>query len=65
MNGLVESYNISVAAGMALYYARVMRERALGAKTDLSDEERTKLFGEYLMQSARWPRRPKEKRDSL
>lgn len=65
MNGLVESYNISVAAGMSLYYARTMRERALGATTDLSNDERAKLFEEYLMQSARWPRRPKAKRDSL
>lgn len=65
MNGLVESYNISVAAGMTLYYARTMRERALGATTDLSPTEQTELLEEYLVQSARWPRRAKEKRDAL
>lgn len=65
MNGLVESYNISVAAGMTLYYARIMRERALGASTDLSPTEQTELLEEYLAQSARWPRRAKNKRDAL
>jgi tRNA (guanosine-2'-O-)-methyltransferase len=65
MHGLVESFNISVAAGMALAAARVRRERALGARTDLSAVERDALFAAYVRQSARWIRQPKKRRDTL
>ena len=46
--GFVESLNISAAATATLAEARVARERALGAKTDLTFEEREALFQDYL-----------------
>ncbi len=39
MDGFVESFNISVAAALAMYEARSSRERLLGANADLSVEE--------------------------
>lgn len=46
--GFVESLNISAAATATLAEARLARERALGAKTDLTFEEREALYLDYL-----------------
>lgn len=54
MRGLAQSFNISVAAAIAVAQARQLRERALGAMTDLSDEERTALLVEYLEKAPGW-----------
>ncbi len=46
--GFVESLNISAAATATLAEARIARERALGARTDLTFEEREALYLDYL-----------------
>ena len=51
MAGMTESLNVSVAASTALHIARTKRERALGAMTDLSLEEREILLGDYIQRS--------------
>jgi tRNA (guanosine-2'-O-)-methyltransferase len=57
MRGLMQSFNISVAAAIALSHARRARERAIGAQTDLSADERTMLLAEYLERSGHWLKR--------
>lgn len=51
LNGFVQSYNISVAAAMALYYADRAR-RAVGAGA-LTPEERLQLEADFLMRAVR------------
>ena len=43
MDGFVESFNISVAAALAMYEARTSRERLLGSNADLTEEEQRVL----------------------
>ncbi len=65
MRGLADSFNISVAAGIALAEARRARERAIGAEGDLSRDERDLLFEHYIRLSARWLHRRKSRRYEL
>lgn len=51
MPGFTRSFNISVAAGLALYYARQARLRALGRSGDLDDAEREALTAAYYLRS--------------
>jgi len=53
MHGFVQSLNISVAAAITLNVARQGRERALGAMTDLSTEERLRLIAYWMRSSIR------------
>lgn len=52
MFGMVESLNISVAAGIALHHARKARDQATGKIGDLTDDEITRLYAAYLVKSA-------------
>ena len=54
MYGLAESLNISNAAAIAVAHGRQAREKALGAKTDLSAAQREILFEDYVRRTARW-----------
>jgi tRNA (guanosine-2'-O-)-methyltransferase len=45
--GFVESLNISAAATATLAIARAQRERAIGARTDLTATERDDLYRDY------------------
>ena len=58
MQGFAGSYNISVAAALAVTHARVARERALGACTDLEPEVRDALLLEYVEKGINWLREP-------
>lgn len=51
MRGFIQSYNISVAAAIAVSYARRQRERALGATTDLTRDESLTLMASYMRRS--------------
>lgn len=51
MYGFVQSFNISVAAGITLHTARKQRERALGAMTDLTPEERQEILAVWMCRS--------------
>jgi tRNA (guanosine-2'-O-)-methyltransferase len=51
MNGFVESYNISVAAALALYQAYRHRVEKLGKNGDLSPSERRVLEARYYLRA--------------
>ncbi len=53
MIGFVESFNISVAAAVALYHAYQQRVAALGSQGDLDDASRDRLRAEFYMRSVR------------
>jgi len=65
MRGFVQSYNVSVAAAIAIQHARGARERAIGATTDLTPSERDQLFERWVRLADRWSRTPKTKRRPL
>lgn len=48
MDGFVQSYNVSVAAALALYHARADRLRRTGRHADLSEEEQNVLLAHYM-----------------
>lgn len=48
MWGLTESLNVSVAAGISLYFATRARRQALGQAGDLTPAEQDALFAEYI-----------------
>ena len=54
MRGLAQSFNISVAAAIAIAHGREARERAIGATTDLDEATRLALFVEYLEKAPGW-----------
>lgn len=54
MSGFTSSFNVSVAASIALQHARVERERALGARTDLSPAERDAMIHDFAERSSKW-----------
>ncbi len=58
MRGFAESYNISVAAALAVSHARQARERALGALTDIDPVRRDALLLEYAERGIHWLREP-------
>lgn len=51
MHGFVQSFNISVAAAITLHTARRRRERALGAMTDMSVDERLAVLARWMRRS--------------
>lgn len=51
MHGFVQSLNISVAAAITLRVARKGRERALGAMSDLTSDERRRLLAKWMRRS--------------
>lgn len=51
MRGFTQSYNISVAAAIAVAHAREERERALGRSTDLDAAEALDLLASYMRRS--------------
>ncbi len=48
LDGFVQSYNVSVAAALALAHARADRAARTGRTGDLSDEEQKTLRAHYL-----------------
>lgn len=56
MQGFVQSFNISVAAAIALSYAYFDRVRRLGKSGDLSELERLKLKAEYYLKHVTHPK---------
>ncbi|MCS7217167.1 MAG: RNA methyltransferase [Candidatus Bipolaricaulota bacterium] len=50
MWGLVESLNVSVAAGISLYFAVRARRQALGQAGDLTPAEQEALLAEYILE---------------
>lgn len=58
MHGFVQSFNISVAAAIALYHIFVERTRVLGfAGGDLTDEQKEILRAEFSLRSSKNPDR--------
>jgi len=55
MTGFVESFNISVAAAVALYHAYRQRVDQLGSQGDLDDQDRDRLRAEFYMKSVKEP----------
>ncbi len=53
MSGFVQSFNISVAAGVCLNEARADRIQRLGRHGDLKPEDRTRLRAVFVMKSVR------------
>lgn len=53
MRGFTESLNISTAAAVTLAHARAARERAIGALTDLDEQEIRALYAAYLRRAVR------------
>lgn len=53
IDGFIQSYNISVAAALALYHARQDRARRLGHHGDLNDADRLALRAQYYVRAAR------------
>ena len=49
MDGLVESFNVSVAAALALYHARQDRLARQGANGDLSEEQQRALVAHFCL----------------
>lgn len=62
ISGFVQSFNISVAAAVALYHARRDRIDRLGAHGDLSEGERAELRAVFYLQSVRHARKILEDR---
>jgi tRNA (guanosine-2'-O-)-methyltransferase len=55
MLGFVESFNISVAAAVALYAAYRQRLSRLGSHGDLDDIARVRLRASFYMKSVKEP----------
>lgn len=55
IDGFIQSYNVSVAAALALYHARQDRIARLGYHGDLTDEEQRILTALYFIRSVRRP----------
>lgn len=53
--GFTESFNVSVAAAVALYHARQDRLDRQGAHADLSNEAQTRLVARFCLQSVTAP----------
>ena len=53
VSGFAQSFNVSVAAALALYHAREDRLRRLGHHGDLSEDERQTLAARYALRSVR------------
>lgn len=57
MHGFVQSFNISVAAAIALYHIVSDRARRLGHHSDLSEREKEILRAEFSLRSSQNPER--------
>lgn len=57
MPGFTRSFNISVAAGLALYHVREWRLRALGRHGDLTREEQHLLTASYYVRAVEYAER--------
>lgn len=55
MVGFVESFNISVAAAVALYHAFRQRVDKLGAQGDLDESARERLLAEFYLRGVKEP----------
>ena len=55
LDGFTESFNVSVAAAVALYHARSDRLRRQGVHADLTEAEQTALMARFCMRSVRDP----------
>lgn len=55
LSGFTESFNVSVAAAVALYHAQQDRLRRQGYHADLSDDEQNILAARFCMRSVRHP----------
>ncbi len=53
LSGFTESFNVSVAAAVALYHARQDRLRRQGYHADLGEQERKALVARFCMRSVR------------
>ena len=53
LSGFTESFNVSVAAAVALYHAQQDRLARQGHHADLSDDEQEALMARFCMRSAR------------
>lgn len=53
LGGFTESFNVSVAAAVALYHARQDRRRRQGHHADLSEAEQRRLVARFCMRSVR------------
>jgi len=56
LSGFTESFNVSVAAAVALYHAQQDRLRRQGHHADLSEDEQESLVARYCMRSVRHPK---------
>jgi len=57
MRGFVQSFNISVAAAVALHYISLQRRQKLGHHGDLNDEQKLILSALYCLRSTKNPER--------
>lgn len=57
ISGFVQSFNISVAAAVCLYQARLDRERRLGHHGDLSGDDRERLRAVFTIKSVKHARK--------
>lgn len=57
MSGFAQSFNISVAAALALYHARTQREQRLGKHGDLTPDEMLRLRASYYIRALKTPER--------
>jgi tRNA (guanosine-2'-O-)-methyltransferase len=57
MRGFVQSFNISVAAAIALYHIFMERSRKLGNQGDLSDAQKEILRADFSLRSSKNPER--------
>lgn len=53
MVGFAQSFNVSVAAAIAMYHARLDRDRRLGPQGDLSDEQKQALRARFYRRCVR------------
>jgi tRNA (guanosine-2'-O-)-methyltransferase len=57
MHGFVQSFNISVAAAVALYHIHLERIRIFGKQGDLTDQEKLVLRAHFSLRSSKNPER--------
>jgi tRNA (guanosine-2'-O-)-methyltransferase len=57
MHGFVQSFNISVAAAIALYHIHLERIRIFGQQGDLTDQEKLVLRAHFSLRSSKNPER--------
>ena len=62
MAGFTQSFNVSVAAGIALAHLAAARRRALGAAGDLPPAARVRLRDQFTLLAAKLARRMKSRR---